>query len=233
MIRVLIADDHPLTRDALRMYLENAPDIEVIAEATEGAEAFDCVREFDPDVVLMDVSMPGGNGIDATRRIVADNPNTKVIVLSALETASGAIEALRAGAKGYFSKRASSAEIIAAVRDSDADALMFSADMASKFFVEVRTDAGVREELLAAAATVLEVPPRELAVLKLLSRGMTNSAIANELFLSIGTVKTYVYRLRDRLNAEDRLDTVIRAFRLGLVEPPSFNGRAEESEGIK
>jgi two-component system response regulator NreC len=217
-IRVLITDDHTLFRSGLRLLLSNEPDIAVVGEAGDGAEAIRLARTLRPDVVLMDITMPGMSGLDATRAIRQDLPEVRVLILTMHEDEGYLRESLRAGASGYVLKRAAAAELAAAIR---------AAWRGETFIYPSLTRALVRAYLEA----VGRMPPeqvvraafdglteRELTVLQLLALGYTNQEVADLLVLSVKTVETHRARIMDKLGLKSRADLVRYAIRKGLLE---------------
>nr|WP_274635685.1 response regulator transcription factor [Microbacterium bovistercoris] len=209
-IRVAIVDDQQLIRVGFRLILESEPDIEVIGEAGDGAEAIDVAARVAPDVVLMDIRMPRLDGIEATRRIVAAHPATRVLVLTTFDLDEYAFGALQAGASGFLLKDVPRHDLVAAVRAVHrGDAIL--APRATRLLIERY-----------AAAPVPADPPtalteRERDVFTAIGRGLTNAEIAAELFLSESTVKTHVGRILAKLDARDRVHLVILAHRMGLA----------------
>jgi DNA-binding NarL/FixJ family response regulator len=217
-VRVLLADDEQLIRAGLRLILETEADFEVIGEAANGREAVDLTRRLDPDVVLMDIQMPGVNGLEATRQIAAfgRQESSRVLVLTTFELDEYVYEALRAGASGFLLKRTPAADLIAGIRIvAGGDALLAPSvtrrliDQFAKRPADRRTAAGALEA----------ITEREREVLMLVARGLSNAEIAELLVLSEGTVKTHIKHLFAKLDLRDRTQAVILAYDLGLVEP--------------
>lgn len=215
MIRVVIADDQPVVRGGLRMILESEPDIEIVAEAAEGAGAVDTVADTRPDVVLMDISMPGVDGIEATRRIAAHNPDTRVLVLTTYGADDNVYDALSAGASGFLVKTDPPERLVEAVRLVARGEATLAPEITRRLierFVLGAHPSRPPQELDA-------LTPRELDVLKLLARGRTNAEIAAELFLSEGTVKTHVARVLSKLRLRDRTHAVVYSYEHGIIRP--------------
>ena len=208
-IRVLIADDHPVFRDGLASLLEPLAEIEVVARAGDGAEAVALAGEHRPDVVVMDVQMPELNGIEATRRVVADRPGTGVLVLTRGEDDGTVLSALRAGARGYLRKGAEEDEIVRAITTVHAGGVVFGASLAARI-AEVLTPAGRPERPFP------ELTERETEILDRIAAGRNNAQIAQELFLSPKTIRNNVTSILAKLQATDRADVIIRARDAGL-----------------
>ena len=216
-VRVLIADDQELLRGSLRMLVDHAPDMTVVAEARTGQEALDLVASTAPDLVLMDVRMPDLDGLTATRHICANSDTTRVIVLTMFDLDEYVYEALRAGASGFLLKNTRPEELLRALRlVADGQALL-APEITGRLLAHV-----VRSErpLSDAAPWRLDaagLTPREREVVTLIGRGRSNTEIAADLTLSHATVKTYVSRLLSKLDARDRAQLVVFAYESGLV----------------
>lgn len=215
-IRVLLVDDQQLIRMGFRMVLDAEPDITVVAEAGDGAEALRSVATERPDVVLMDVRMPQMDGIEATRRIVADHPAVRVVVLTTFDLDEYAFAAVRAGASGFLLKDAHPQELTGAIRAVHAGEATLSPRVTRRML-----------DLFGSRLPASEAPPpaldelteREHEVFVAIGRGLTNAEIGAELFVSESTVKTHVGRVLAKLGARDRVHAVILAHRMGLVPP--------------
>ena len=218
-VRVLIADDQSLIRLGFRMVLDAADGIEVVGEASDGAEAIAATERLRPDVVLMDVRMPGVDGITATARIARDHPEVRVLVLTTFDLDEYAFGALRAGAGGFLLKDAGREELVAAVRAVAAGEATLAPRIVRRMIELVTASGGVDRaaspETAARAHDVLTARERE--VLDAMARGLTNSEIADELYLGESTVKTHVGRILAKLPARDRVHAVLIAH--GLAEP--------------
>jgi NarL family two-component system response regulator LiaR len=208
VISVLIADDHPFVRHGLRTYLETLDDLEVVGEASDGAEAVALVGQLLPEVVLMDLVMPELDGVEATRAIRAASPSTKVIVLTSFDDDEKVFPAIKAGAAGYLLKDVRPAELAEAVRKASRGEALLAPSVAARLMQEVSGErppsAGLTE--------------RELEVLRLIARGMSNKLIAHELVVSEKTVKTHVSNILAKLHLADRTQAALYAVREGLAE---------------
>lgn len=208
-ITVVLADDEPLVRQGLRTILESEPDITVMAEASDGAEAVSQARRFHPDVVCMDVRMPGIDGIRATERVLALDHPPRVLVVTTFDSDEHVFAALRVGASGFLLKRAPAEAIITAVRTVAAGE--------SLVFPEAVRDLAVQHVDTTDRYDGPELTPREHDVLRLVAQGLTNAEIAAELILGVETVRTHMSRLLGKLGARDRTQAVVIAYQTGLV----------------
>ena len=216
MIRVLLADDEALLREGLRAILEVEDDIEILAEAANGFEAVDAARTLAPDIVLMDVQMPGMDGIEATRRVLKVSTSTRVIVLTTFDRNEYVYEALRAGASGFLLKDLRRSELVGAIRDA-ADGSTLLAPAVTRRLIEQFCGPGSRR--VDPATALPELTAREREVLTLIGKGLRNSEIGAQLFLGENTVKTHVARILSKLGLRDRVQAVIVAYESGLVTP--------------
>lgn len=216
MIRVVIADDQALVRGGFRMILEAQDEIAVVGEAEDGIVAVALARELAPDLVLMDVRMPRLDGLEATRRIVADGLNTRVLVLTTFDAEEIVYDALKAGATGFLLKSAPPARLVEAVRIvTTGEALL--APTITRRMIE---DYVRRPPPGSGTSPVLELlTARELEVLELIARGFSNAEIAGQLFVTGATVKTHVNRILSKLGLRDRVQAVVLAYETGLVQP--------------
>lgn len=209
-IRVLIVDDHPLFRDGLRALLGSIPDTDVVGEASTGEEAIAQAAVITPDIVLMDIQMPGVNGIEATRRIRQTNPETEVIVLTMFEDDDSVFAAMRAGARGYVLKGADQAEMLRAIRAVAHGEALFSpaiADRLLAFFAAKRLQPPV---------PFPDLTNREREILGLIAAGHGNTDIATRLYLSPKTIRNHVTTIFSKLQVADRAQAIVRAREAGL-----------------
>jgi DNA-binding NarL/FixJ family response regulator len=216
MIRTVVADDQALVRAGFRAILEAEADVEVVGEAGDGAEALEVCRRVQPDVVLMDVQMPGLDGIEATRRLTALPDAPRVLVLTTFDLNEYVYDAMRAGASGFLLKDVPRDQLVAGVRlAAEGEALLAPAvtrRLIEQFVRRPPPSTGVPEQLGALSA-------RELDVARLVARGLANAEIAHELFLSVATVKSHVASILTKLDLRDRIQIVVLAYESGLVEP--------------
>lgn len=208
-IRVMLVDDHAVVRVGFRMLLSASHDIEVAAEADSGELAYQSYADVQPDVVIMDLSMPGMGGIETVRRLVARDRNARVLVLSAHEDATHPKRVLKAGALGYLSKRTAPEELIEAVRTVAAGRIYLDAEIARKLAVQ---------DLGNASGTVEALSEREFAVFIQLARGQSVARIAEILKLSPNTVGTHLYNIKQKLGAGNQAELTLIALRNGLIE---------------
>jgi DNA-binding NarL/FixJ family response regulator len=216
VIRVLLADDHALMRDGLRGMLDAQPDMEVVGEAADGAAAVDEAIRLHPDVVIMDIRMPRLDGIEATRRLMAQGGAPHILVLTTFDLDEYVFQALRAGAGGFMLKDAPPGQLAEAVRTvATGESLLAPAVTARLIerYVSVPPSDAARKERFS------ELTDRELEVLRLLTRGLSNAEIGEALFLSEATVKTHVTRVLQKLGVRDRVQAVVLAYESGLVQP--------------
>lgn len=216
MIRVVIADDHALIRGGLAGMLGAQEDLEVVGEAADGAEAVELVLRERPDVVVMDIRMPGMDGIAATRRLADHGLAAGVLVLTTFDLDEYVYEALRAGAGGFLLKDASPARLADAVRTVAAGDALFAPSVTRRLVERFVSRAPAGDGLPPGFA---ELTAREVEVARLIARGRSNGEIAAALFLSEATVKTHVGRVMAKLGVRDRVGVVVLAYESGLVEP--------------
>ncbi len=219
MIRVLLADDQSLIRAGFRILLETADDIEVIGEATDGAQAVALARSERADVVLMDIRMPHLDGLEATRKIAADEDlaGVKVIILTTFESDEYVYQAIRSGASGFLVKDSEPAELIQAVRVVARGDALLSPSVTKRLITDLATRPAARPAV--AGAELRSLTEREREVMSLVAAGLSNDEIAGRLFVSPLTAKTHVSRIMTKLDARDRAQLVVLAYECGLVQP--------------
>jgi DNA-binding NarL/FixJ family response regulator len=217
MIRVLLADDQQLVRAGFRALLDAQDDVEVVGEASDGAEAIALTRRMTPDIVLMDIRMPNVDGLEATRAIAADErlASTKVVILTTFELDEYVFEALRVGASGFLVKHTEPVELLRAVRAVAAGDALLSPSVTRRLIGEFATRAKEPQRL----PTLDVLTDREREVMTLVAEGLTNEEIGERLFVSPATAKTHVSRAMVKLGARDRAQLVVFAYEAGLVRP--------------
>ncbi|MFI7001171.1 response regulator [Nocardia sp. NPDC050175] len=211
VITVVVADDQTVVREGLTTVLSLLPDIEVVGEARDGAEAVELVSRLAPDVVLMDLRMPILDGVAATAAITADHPETAVLVLTTYADDESIAGALRAGARGYLTKDAGRREIATAIRAVAGGQATFAAEVGQRLVASLSSVAPAPSD-----AAELGLSARELDVLRLIAKGHNNSEIAKELFIGVSTVKSHINSLFAKLHVRDRPQAIAQAHRLGL-----------------
>jgi DNA-binding NarL/FixJ family response regulator len=216
LIRVVVVDDHALFRRGLENVLSSEPDLEVVGEAADGLEALEICAALAPDVVLMDVRMPGASGIEAARKIREARPETRVVMLTVSDDEEDLFEAVRAGANGYLLKEVSIDEVADAVRVVARGHSLISPSMASKLLGEFNRLAARAESRQRTDSASLT--DRELEVLRLVADGLTNREIARELFIAENTVKNHVRNIVDKLHLHSRMEAVVFAMREKLLD---------------
>jgi len=204
MITVLVADDHPIVRGGIVALLQSADDIEVLGEAATGLEAVERAIELEPQLVLMDLRMPGIDGDEATARILAAKPGIRIVVLTTYETDTSILSAIEAGASGYLLKAAPQEEILAGIRSVARGEVALAPSIAAMLVNRVKRP-------------VVTLSARETEVLALVAQGHSNPAIAKQLFLSEATVKTHLIHAFEKLEVSDRTRAVTKAMELGLL----------------
>jgi DNA-binding NarL/FixJ family response regulator len=210
-LRVLIADDHPLFRKGLRALLDTLPDVECVGEATTGEEAIALSASLQPDLIIMDIQMPGRNGIESTRQIVQTSPHIRVLIVTLFEDNESVFAAMRAGARGYVLKDTDESEMVQAIRAAGAGQAIFSPAIATRL-----------ADFLASPHSILprsafpSLTEREREILGLISLGKTNAMIARELELTPKTVSNYVSNILTKLQVVDRAEAILRAKAAGL-----------------
>ncbi len=215
-IRVLVVDDHALFRRGLEMVLEQEDDIQVVGEAGDGGEAVQRAIETAPDIVLMDVRMPRGTGIDACRAIKDAVPSAKIIMLTISDEEADLYEAIKAGATGYLLKEISIEEVASAVRAVQNGQSLISPSMASKLLTEFATMVKRSDEK--EQVPTPRLTDREMEVLKLVAKGLNNRDIAKQLFISENTVKNHIRNILEKLQLHSRMEAVVYAVREKLLE---------------
>jgi response regulator containing a cheY-like receiver domain and an HTH DNA-binding domain len=218
-ITVLIVDDQPLMLHALKTFIENEDGVSVVGTAEDGEAAVEAAKALEPDLVLMDIKMPRLNGIEATRKIVSEIPETRVLALTTFSTLDYVVPALRAGAAGYLVKDARPDEILAAIRTAMDDSLPLSPSVVRLMARQVIGGALDTQAVAGASATEVGLAPREISVLQFLGNGLSNREIAKKMYISEGSVKAYLANACTKLGVRDRLQAVIRGFELGIVSP--------------
>lgn len=214
VVRVLLADDQELVRSGLRLILSAEPDLEVVAEAGDGREAIAAARRHTPDVVLMDIKMPGLDGIEATRAIVGASTSVRVVMLTTFDRSKLVYDALSAGASGFLLKDAPAAQLVSGVRAAARGEELLAPSITRRLIEEF-----TRSERRGPPRGYELLTEREREVLALVSRGLSNTEIADELFVSVQTVKTHVARVLAKLGLRDRVQAVVAAYESGLVRP--------------
>jgi DNA-binding NarL/FixJ family response regulator len=222
VIRVLLADDQALVRDGFRALIDREGDMVVVGEAADGAEAVHMARQLGPDVVLMDIRMPGTDGLEATRRLLTGpDGGVRVLILTTFDQDDYLYEALRAGASGFVLKDLRQAQLVAAIRTVAAGDALLSPSVTRRLienFCRRPPPPGAH-----LPAPLDRLTSREVDVLTLMARGLSNSEIGERLFLSQSTVKTHVGRVLSKVGARDRLQAVVLAYESGLVQPGARN----------
>ncbi len=216
-IRVLVADDHTVVRQGIRSLLQAEPDLRVVGEAGDGRDAVRLARELQPDVVVMDLAMPGMDGMEATRAIKQSLPQTHILALTVHESDEYFFRVLQAGASGYVLKRAAASELLSAVRAVARGEVFLFPAVAKKLLADYLTRAQTRDERetrdLYAGLTA-----REHEILTLIAEGLTNREIAERLMLSLSTVQTHYTHILEKLNLQNRAELIKYAIRRGLIE---------------
>jgi DNA-binding NarL/FixJ family response regulator len=209
-VRVLIADDHPLFREGMRGRLDRVGEVDVVGEAASGQEAVELAKELEPDVILMDIKMPGLNGIEATRQILQASPPTGVLMLTMFEDDDSVFSAMRAGAKGYLLKDSGGEGVVHAIRAVASGEAVFGAGVAERiigFFSAPRS---------APQRAFPQLTEREEEVLSQVAQGKSNQQIASQLYVSLKTVRNHVSNILLKLQVADRAQAVIRARDAGM-----------------
>jgi len=216
-IRVLLVDDHAVVRQGLRMFIEMQNDMEVIGEGINGIEAVELAAGLNPDVILLDLIMPGMDGVEATRKILSSTPQSRVLILTSFGEDDKVFPAIRAGAQGYLLKDIQPRDLVQAVRESYQGKAQLHPDVARRLMQAVSGDMPAEKPKPRSLPAELEgLTEREREVLEMIARGMTNHEIAEEMVISEKTVKTHVSNLLDKLGLEDRTRAAIWALKHGL-----------------
>ncbi len=216
MIKVLIADDHKMFRQGLRMLFEMEPDIKVVGEARDGVEVQQLVEALDPDVVLMDIHMPGTDGVEATRQLLKTRPEQAVIILTMFREDEHIYHAINVGARGYVLKDADSVDVTRAIRSVAAGGSVLDATMTAKVFQQFKQMSQLAEKHNPEGLT-----ERELEILALIANGASNRAIGEKLFLSEKTIKNYITSIFQKLQTNDRTHAAVYAIQRGLISKPT------------
>ena len=219
-IRILLADDDDLVRAALRMILESEAEFTIVGEVSNGLEAVEVARRIKPDIVLMDIQMPEMDGIAATRALVesASATDSKVLVLTTFELDEYVFQALRAGASGFLLKRTPADDLISGIKVVAQGEALLSPSITRRLITEFIKQPNNRASTVDSERVSL-LTERELEVLRLIAQGLSNSEIADQIFVSEGTVKTHVRRIFSKIEVRDRTQAVIFAFNTGIVHP--------------
>jgi DNA-binding NarL/FixJ family response regulator len=216
---VVIADDHALVRAGFRALVDSEPDLQVVGEASTGGEAVEVVMAAKPDVVLMDVRMPGMDGLEATRRILGSphGPSARILMLTTFDLDEYVFEAIRAGASGFLLKDTPPSELLSAIRVIAGGDALLAPSVTRRLIAEFASRP--TSPVVAQSDQLDSLTDRELEVLKAVANGKSNAEIAEELHMSVATVKTHVSRVLTKLDARDRTQLVVIAFQSGVVTP--------------
>jgi DNA-binding NarL/FixJ family response regulator len=219
-LRIVIADDHPMVRDGLKMALLELPNAEVVGEAVSGTQTVDVAAAEQPDVIIMDINMPGVSGIEATRQIVRMSPHVAVLILTMLEDDDLVFAAIRAGARGYLLKGAGQDEIVDAVRAVVRGEAIFGPGIAVKLLRYFEDARGFQ-----VAPAFPELTDREREVLDLIAQGRSNQQITRQLVVSPKTVRNHISNIFSKLQVADRAQAIVRAREAGLGRTPPMDAR--------
>ncbi len=218
----MLVDDQAMVRAGLRMILDAEPDVDVCCEVDDGAKAAAAVTEHSPDVIFMDIRMPGMDGLTATREILAAHPAARVVVLTTFDLDEYVYEALRAGASGFLLKSASGDALVNAVNVVAAGEALLAPEVTRRVIEQFTSGNGASSDgspHVPSAEAIGDLSEREVEVLQLISRGLSNQEIADELFLSPTTIKTHVSHILTKLGVRDRVQAVVEAYDSGIVAP--------------
>jgi DNA-binding NarL/FixJ family response regulator len=216
MITVMIVDDHPIVRAGLIGILSGEEDLRVVGEASSADEAVTAARTLQPDVVLMDLRMPGGDGVVATAGVLTAAPRSRVVVLTTYESDADILRAVEAGAAGYLLKDVARSDLVTAIRAAARGETVLAPPVAARLVSRLRSPA------TAAAPSENPLTPREVEVLRAVSRGLSNADIGRELFIGEATVKTHLLRAFAKLGVDDRTRAVTAAMERGILPPPTL-----------
>lgn len=226
MIRVGLVDDQAMVRVGLRMILEAEKDIEIVGEAADGADAVALVRDHSPDVVLMDIRMPGMDGLAATEQVLAAHPGSRIVILTTFDDDEYLYEALRVGTSGFLLKSADGDTLVNAVRVVAGGEALLAPEVTRRVIEKFAASGGAPAEEteppgvhVPSPEAIGDLSEREVEVLQLLARGMSNQEIASELWVSSTTVKTHVSHILTKLGVRDRVQAVVEAYESGIVIP--------------
>ncbi|PYI53068.1 response regulator [Paenibacillus flagellatus] len=217
-IRIVLADDQPFIRKGLRYVLDIQPDMQVVGEASTGEEAIDVALRNVPDLVLMDIRMPGGTGIMATRSIVEALPDTKVVLLTTFDVEQYVFDGIRSGASGYLLKDTDTEELLSGIRAMHRGATLFNSSTAKRALDQILTSGMEVPDSTEKGRLLGALTERETEVLQLLAYGKRNHEISAILCISEGTTKTHIHHIMQKLGAQDRTQAVVTAIRMKLVK---------------
>lgn len=216
MTTVLLADDQAMVRGGFRMIIDSAPGLQVVGEAADGTEAVALARQLDPDIVLMDIRMPGVDGIEATRRLMRAGARSRVLMLTTFDLDEHVYDSFRAGASGFLLKNAPPEQLVAAIRTIAAGDALLAPQITRRIIEQYVSWPRAGD---AVQGPFRDLSERELDVLRLIARGLSNAEIAGTLFVSQGTVKTHVTRILAKLALRDRVQVAVLAYETGLIRP--------------
>lgn len=219
-IRILIADDQVITRSGLRVLLSTSEELEIVGEASDGEEAISKAYAEQPDVILMDLRMPGVNGIEATRRIYRTNPHIGILILTVFEDDSSVFPAIRAGARGYLLKNSEQEDLVRAIRTVAIGGAVFSPGIAQKVLGYLTSS-----QIQPASTLFEELTEREREILELIAKGKTNPEIASHLNLSVKTVSNYISNVLLKVHATDRAKLMLMALEAGMGKKPTSDDK--------
>ena len=215
MIKVLLADDHKMFRQGLRMLFEMEADVKVVGEARDGLEVQELAETLQPDIILMDINMPGADGVEATRQVLKRRPEQAVIILTMFREDEHVYQAINAGARGYILKDADSVDVLRAIRTVADGGSVLDAAMTNKVFQQFKQMSEKSEKHNPEGLT-----PRELEILALIANGDSNRVIGEKLFLSEKTIKNYITSIFQKLQTSDRTHAAVYAIQHGLISQP-------------